>query len=93
MQLLLCGARILEAEGEASNPMRTEKLSAKKTGFVVLNVEAKRVLKAQLPGGGPVVHDVMRDLGVGCTAGRLRRVQTMRAGERKQPRKQESCTH
>lgn len=58
-----------------------------KTGFVVSNVEAKRLLKDQLSSDGPKVHDVMRDLGVDCTAGRLRRIQTMRNRRAKATRK------
>ena len=55
------------------------KVSAQKTGFIVSNAAVKKILQEQLPKGGPRVHDVMRDLGVDCTAGRLRRIQTMRA--------------
>ena len=58
-------------------------LSTKKTGFIASNVEAKRMLQAQLPQGGPVVRDVMRDLGVDCTAGRLRRIMTMKNRRKK----------
>ena len=54
------------------------KISEKKTGFIASNSTAKRLLQQQLPANGPKVHDVMRDLGVDCTAGRLRRIQTMR---------------
>ena len=59
-------------------------LSERKTCCVVSNNEAKRMLKEQLPAGGPQVHDVMRDLGVDCTAGRLRRIMTMKGKESKQ---------
>lgn len=55
------------------------KLSVKKTGFIISNVQANRLLQQQLPSNGPKVHDVMKDLGVDCTAGRLRRIQTMRS--------------
>ena len=58
-------------------------LSGKKTGFVVSNVEAKRMLQEKLPPGGPMVHDVMRDLDVGCAAGRLRRILTMKNRRKK----------
>ena len=58
-------------------------LSNKKTGFIASSVEAKRMLQGQLPQGGPVVHDVMRDLGVDCAAGRLRRIMTMRGRRKK----------
>ena len=59
------------------------KISEKKTGFVASNVEAKRLLQQQLPPGGPQVHDIMRDLGVDCTAGRLRRIKTMKQRRKK----------
>lgn len=36
---------------------------------------------------GPKIHDVMRDLGVDCTAGRLRRIQTMKARRQRASRK------
>ena len=63
------------------------KLSVKKTGFITSNVQAKRLLQRQLPSNGPAVHDVMKDLGVDCTAGRLRRIQTMRARRTKASKK------
>ena len=63
------------------------KISEKKTGFIASNSTAKRLLQQQLPGNGPRVHDVMRDLGVDCTAGRLRRIQTMRNRRSKASRK------
>ena len=63
------------------------KVSAQKTGFIVSNAAVKKILQEQLPKGGPSVHDVMRDLGVDCTAGRLRRIQTMRARRTKAARK------
>lgn len=53
-------------------------ISAKKTGFIASNSQAKRLLQEQLPDNGPTVHDTMRDLGVDCTAGRLRRIATMK---------------
>ena len=59
------------------------KISEKKTGFVASNIEAKRLLQQQLPPGGPAVHDIMRDLGVDCTASRLRRIKTMKQRRRK----------
>ena len=62
-------------------------ISTKKTGFVVSNSKAKALLKQQLPPDGPAVHDVMRDLGLDCTAGRLRRVQTMKQRRVKANRK------
>ena len=62
-------------------------ISAKKTGFVVSNANAKALLRVQLPPGGPAVHDVMRDLGIDCTAGRLRRIQTMKPRRLKANRK------
>eukprot|EP00913_Durusdinium_trenchii_P014808 g13886.t1 len=63
------------------------KVSPQKTGFIVSNATAKRILQQQLTEGGPKVHDVMRDLGIDCTAGRLRRIQTMRARRKKAGRK------
>ena len=63
------------------------KVSAQKTGFVCSNAAVKRILQEQLPQGGPRIHDVMRDLGVDCTAGRLRRTQTMRSRRHKAARK------
>ena len=63
------------------------KVSAQKTGFIVSNAAVKKILQEQLPKGGPRVHDVMRDLGVDCTAGRLRRIQTVRARRTKAARK------
>ena len=62
-------------------------ISAKKTGFIVSNTTAKKLLLEQLPQQGPTVHDVMRDLGVDCTAGRPRRIATMKARRRKAGRK------
>ena len=62
-------------------------ISAKKTGFVVSNAKAKALLQQQLPPAGPGVHDVMRDLGIDCTAGRLRRIQTMKQRRLKACRK------
>ena len=59
------------------------KISEKKTGFVASNIEAKRLLQQQLPPGGPAVHDIMRDLGVDCTASRLRRIKTMKQRRKK----------
>lgn len=53
------------------------KISEKKAGFVVSNTAAKRMLQEKLAADGPKVHDVMRDLGVDCTAGRLRRIMTI----------------
>lgn len=41
------------------------------------------MLKAQLPTGGPMVHDVTRHLRVNCTAERLRRIMTMRNRRKK----------
>ena len=55
------------------------KVSDKKTGFLTSNATAKKLLLEQLPKNGPGVHDVMRDLGVDCTAGRLRRIATMKS--------------
>ena len=63
------------------------KLSVKKTGFVTSNVQAKRMLQRQLPSDGPKVHDVMKDLGVDCTAGRLRRLQTIKGRRQKAHKK------
>ena len=63
------------------------KVSEQKTGFIVSNATAKKILNDQLHTGGPRVHDVMRDLGIDCTAGRLRRAQTMKARRRKAGRK------
>ena len=63
------------------------KVSEQKTGFIVSNATVKKILAEQLPEGGPKVHDVMRDLGIDCTAGRLRRIQTMKARRRKAGRK------
>ena len=63
------------------------KVSPQKTGFVCSNAAVKRILQEQLPQGGPRTHDVMRDLGVDCTAGRLRRIQTMRGRRTKAARK------
>ena len=63
------------------------KLSVKKTGFITSNVQAKRLLQRQLPSNGPRVHDVMKDLGVDCTAGRLRRIQTMKGRRSKAHKK------
>ena len=63
------------------------KISAKKTGFIASNSTAERLLQQQLPPEGPGVHDVMRDLGVDCTAGRLRRIQTLRADAARASRK------
>ena len=63
------------------------KISEKKIGFIASNSTAKRLLQQQLPANGPGVHDVMRDLGVDCTAGRLRRIQTMRIRRGKAARK------
>ena len=63
------------------------KVSAQKTGFIVSNATAKRLLHEQLSEGGPKVHDVMRDLGVDCTAGRLRRLQSIKGRRRKAARK------
>ena len=63
------------------------KISAHKTGFIASNSEAKRLLQQQLPKDGPRVHDVMRDLGVDCTAGRLRRIQTLKGRRIKASRK------
>lgn len=54
------------------------KISEKKTGSVVSNVEAKRMLKDQLSADRPKVHDVMRDLGVDCTAVKGRRSKAAR---------------
>ena len=51
-------------------------ISEKKTGFITSNSTAKKLLAEQHPASGPKVHDVMRDLGVDCAAGRLRRVQS-----------------
>lgn len=63
------------------------KVPTQKTGFVVSNAAAKRILQEQLPAGGPQIHDVMRDLGVDyCAAGRLR-IQTMRQRRAKAGRK------
>ena len=55
------------------------KVSDKKTGFITSNNSAKKLLLEQLPKNGPGVHDVMRDVGVDCAAGRLRRIATMRS--------------
>ena len=62
-------------------------ISTGKTGFVVSNSEAKKLLKDVLPANGPTVHDVMRDLGCDCTSGRLRRIMTMKATRNKGGRK------
>ena len=62
-------------------------ISAKKTGFVVSNAKAKALLQQQRPPEGPGVHDVMRDLGIDCAAGRLRRIQTMKQRRLKASRK------
>ena len=63
------------------------KVSAQKTGFIVSNASAKRILQDQLHEGGPKVHDVMRDLGIDCTAGRLRRLQSIKGRRTKAARK------
>ena len=62
-------------------------MSEKKTGFIVSNSAAEKLLAEQLPKHGPKVHDVMRDLGVDCTGGRLRRIRTMQARRQKANRK------
>lgn len=69
------------------------KISEKKTGFVVSNTAAKRLLQEKLPAKGPQVHDVMRDLGVDCTAGRLRHIMTMRNRRGKAARKTKKLTN
>ena len=58
-------------------------LSIGKTGFVVSNAEAQRLLTDTLPRNGPKIHDVMRDLGCDCTSGRLRRIMTMKSRRRR----------
>ena len=63
------------------------RISEKKTGFIVSNSTAKKLLAEQLPKHGPKVHDVMRDLGVDCTRGRLRRIRAMQARRQKANRK------
>ena len=63
------------------------KVSEQKTGFIASNATVKKILQEQLPKSGPKVHDVMRDLGIDCTAGRLRRLQTMKARRKKAGRK------
>lgn len=63
------------------------KISEKKTGFIVSSSAAKQILQERLPSNGPKVHDVMRDLGVDCTAGRLRRIATIRNRRGKAARK------
>lgn len=68
-------------------------ISAKKTGFLVSNATARKLLEEQLPTQGPGVHDVMRDLGVDCTAARLRRIGTIKARRSKASRKTRTKGH
>ena len=63
------------------------KVSEQKTGFIASNATVKQFLQEQLPDRGPKVHDVMRDLGIDCTAGRLRRLPTMNSRRKKAGRK------
>ena len=63
------------------------RVSEQKTGFIASNSTVKKILQEQLPDKGPKVHDVMRDLGIDCTAGRLRRLQTMKGRRKKAARK------
>lgn len=58
-------------------------VSEQKTGFIASNATVKKILQEQLPDSGPRVHDVLRDLGIDCGAGRLRRLQTMKARRKK----------
>lgn len=63
------------------------KVPEQKIGFIVLNATAKKILNDQLQTGGPRMHDMMRDLGIDCTAGSLRRLQTMKVRRRRAGRK------
>lgn len=116
---LYCGARILEAEGEASAPVDKQwnqkefskkfpqlhtdlwiddlsfdvqleednlVISPEKIGFVVPNTTAKRLLVEQQLAHGPQIHDGVRDPGADSTAGRLRRIMTMKVRRHKAAR-------
>ena len=64
------------------------RLSLKKTGFLCTTAEARRELQKLRKDGDPAICDSMKDLGLDCALGRVRRVKeepegTKRAKDRR----------
>ena len=84
----LTGYRVL-AEGLKGSGL---KISGTKTGFLASTKEARKELQALLKPDEPKIFHSMRDLGVDCALGRLRRVthQKARVGKGKEEAR-EAC--
>ena len=59
------------------------RLSLKKTGFLCTTAEARRELQKLRKDGDPAICDSMKDLGLDCALGRVRRVKVQRARRHK----------
>ena len=64
------------------------RLSLKKTGFLCTTAEARRELQKLRKDGDPAICDSMKDLGLDCALGRVRRVKVQRARRHKAGQRQ-----
>ena len=64
------------------------RLSLKKTGFLCTAAEARRELQKLRKDGDPAICDSMKDLGLDCALGRVRRVKVQRARRHKAGKRQ-----
>ena len=64
------------------------RLSLKKTGFPCTTAEARRELQKLRKDGDPAICDSMKDLGLDCALGRVRRVKVQRARRHKAGQRQ-----
>ena len=64
------------------------RLSLKKTGFLCTTAEARRELQKLRKDGDPPICDSMKDLGLDCALGRVRRVKVQRARKHKAGQRQ-----
>ena len=64
------------------------RLSLKKTGFLCTTAEARRELQKLRKDGDPAICDSMKDLGLDCALGRVRRVKVQRARRHKAGKRQ-----
>ena len=67
---------------------RDLRLSLKKTGFLCTTAEARRELQKLRKDGDPAICDSMKDIGLDCALGRVRRVKVQRARRHKAGKRQ-----
>ena len=69
------------------------RLSLKKTGFLCTTAEARRELQKLRKDGDPAICDSMKDLGLDCALGRVRRVKVQRARRHKAGHRQKKLNN